>query len=199
MIGTREAAVAHRTERDAARRLRRRLPEGRRSLEPHARRGRTHRSQLPHVGFNRSVGTFARRRISPSGTILTEAEWASAVAQWLPTSDDREYVESLMVGVQEPGTDGRVGRASVQGSSREADRLRVREALRQSGGCDGSVQRHANGCSTATSPADAAMPLRSAAGPIDDLLRRSRGTCGGSRRSSPSFDVARCAGAPRAQ
>ena len=58
---------------------------------------------LPHVGFNRAVGTFARRRISPNGTILTDDEWQSSVAQWLPTADDREYVEALMVGVQEPG------------------------------------------------------------------------------------------------
>ena len=59
--------------------------------------------ELPHVGFNRAVGTFARRRISPSGKVLTEAEWESSVASWLPTAGDREYVESLMVGVTEPG------------------------------------------------------------------------------------------------
>ena len=59
--------------------------------------------ELPHEGFNRAVGTFARRRISPSGTILTEAEWESSVSSWLPTTTDREYVESLMVGVTEPG------------------------------------------------------------------------------------------------
>jgi benzoyl-CoA 2,3-dioxygenase component B len=59
--------------------------------------------ELPHAGFNRAVGTFARRRISPTGTVLTEAEWESSVSSWLPTASDREYVESLMVGVTEPG------------------------------------------------------------------------------------------------
>ena len=59
--------------------------------------------ELPHVGFNRAVGTFARRRISPSGTVLTEADWESSVSSWLPSAGDREYVESLMVGVTEPG------------------------------------------------------------------------------------------------
>ncbi len=59
--------------------------------------------ELPHVGFNRAVGTFARHRVSPSGNLLTEAVWRSSVDQWLPTNDDREYVESLMVGVTEPG------------------------------------------------------------------------------------------------
>ena len=59
--------------------------------------------RLPHVGFNRSVGTFARRRISPTGEILTEADWQASVASWLPTDDDRQHVESLMSGVHEPG------------------------------------------------------------------------------------------------
>ena len=59
--------------------------------------------ELPHVGFNRAVGTFARRSISPSGTVLTEDEWESSVSSWLPTTSDREFVESLMVGVTEPG------------------------------------------------------------------------------------------------
>ncbi|MEY2402426.1 MAG: benzoyl-CoA 2,3-epoxidase subunit [Ilumatobacteraceae bacterium] len=59
--------------------------------------------KLPHAGFNRAVGTFARRRISPAGAILTDAEWDASASSWLPTADDREYVESLMVGVREPG------------------------------------------------------------------------------------------------
>jgi benzoyl-CoA 2,3-epoxidase subunit B len=58
---------------------------------------------LPHVGFNRAVGTFAKRRISPTGAILSEAEWEASVPSWLPTASDREYVESLMVAVHEPG------------------------------------------------------------------------------------------------
>ncbi len=59
--------------------------------------------ELPHIGFNRAVGTFARHRISPQGTIVGEAEWAASVSSWLPTPEDRAYVESLMVGVQERG------------------------------------------------------------------------------------------------
>ena len=59
--------------------------------------------ELPHIGFNRAVGTFARRRISPSGAVVSEAEWESSVSSWLPTADDRTYVESLMIGVTQPG------------------------------------------------------------------------------------------------
>jgi len=58
---------------------------------------------LPHVGFNREVGTFSGRRISPDGQILTEREWSERVGGWLPSDDDRAHVESLMVGVTEPG------------------------------------------------------------------------------------------------
>ena len=59
--------------------------------------------ELPHVGFNRAVGTFAKRRISPTGAVLTDAEWESSASSWLPTAGDREFVESLMVAVREPG------------------------------------------------------------------------------------------------
>jgi benzoyl-CoA 2,3-epoxidase subunit B len=58
---------------------------------------------LPHVGFNRHVGTFAGRRVSPDGRILDEDGWQAAVHGWLPTADDRTYVESLMHGVFAPG------------------------------------------------------------------------------------------------
>jgi benzoyl-CoA 2,3-dioxygenase component B len=59
--------------------------------------------RLPHVGFNRSVGTFASRSVSPDGRLVDAAEWAASSSEWLPTDGDREFVESLMVGVSEPG------------------------------------------------------------------------------------------------
>jgi benzoyl-CoA 2,3-epoxidase subunit B len=59
--------------------------------------------RLPHVGFNRSVGTFGKRRVSPDGRLVDEAEWSAQSSQWLPTDSDRQFVESLMVGVTEPG------------------------------------------------------------------------------------------------
>ena len=59
--------------------------------------------RLPHGGFNRAVGEFAAHHVSPDGRLLTDDEWASSVADWLPTDDDRTHVESLMHGVHEPG------------------------------------------------------------------------------------------------
>jgi benzoyl-CoA 2,3-epoxidase subunit B len=58
---------------------------------------------LPHPGFHRAVGEFAPHRVSPDGRLLTEEEWSAAVPDWLPTDEDRAHVESLMVGVHEPG------------------------------------------------------------------------------------------------
>jgi benzoyl-CoA 2,3-dioxygenase component B len=58
---------------------------------------------LPHVGFHRSVGEFASHRLSPDGRLLSEDQWSAGVSAWLPTDEDRTHVESLMVGVHEPG------------------------------------------------------------------------------------------------
>ena len=61
------------------------------------------RLDLPHLGFHRGVGEFAAHRVSPDGRLLTEDQWAAGAAAWLPTDDDRSYVESLMVGVPAAG------------------------------------------------------------------------------------------------
>jgi benzoyl-CoA 2,3-dioxygenase component B len=58
---------------------------------------------LPHPGFHRAVGEFAPHRVSPDGRLLTEEDWSAGVPDWLPTDADRAHVESLMVGVHEPG------------------------------------------------------------------------------------------------
>jgi benzoyl-CoA 2,3-dioxygenase component B len=58
---------------------------------------------LPHVGFNRNVGTFAQRRVTPDGRLIDERQWADGVDSWLPSDSDRRFVESLMVGVYERG------------------------------------------------------------------------------------------------
>jgi benzoyl-CoA 2,3-dioxygenase component B len=58
---------------------------------------------LPHGGFNRRVGEFAGCRVSPDGRLVGDEAWLAGLPDWLPTDDDRTYVESLMVGVHEPG------------------------------------------------------------------------------------------------
>jgi benzoyl-CoA 2,3-epoxidase subunit B len=58
---------------------------------------------LPHIGFHRAVGEFRDHLVSPDGRLLSHHEWSAGVPGWLPTDEDRAYVESLMVGVHEPG------------------------------------------------------------------------------------------------
>lgn len=61
------------------------------------------RLTLPHKAFNRHIGTFAGLRVAPDGRVLSEAQWAAHVDQWLPTEADRAYVASLMGRVVETG------------------------------------------------------------------------------------------------
>jgi benzoyl-CoA 2,3-dioxygenase component B len=58
---------------------------------------------LPHAAFNRGIGVFAGIHATPQGQIIDAAEWERRRGEWLPTAADREYVNSLMVPVTEPG------------------------------------------------------------------------------------------------
>jgi benzoyl-CoA 2,3-dioxygenase component B len=61
------------------------------------------RITLPHVAFNRQIGEFKGLHADPAGKILNADEWESAVSEFLPTENDRDYVESLMQPVQASG------------------------------------------------------------------------------------------------
>ncbi len=69
--------------------------------------GIDHTLHLPHRAFNRRIGLFANVqpdiRISPTGHVVTEAEWTRRHGEWLPTGSDHEFVGSLMGRVIEPG------------------------------------------------------------------------------------------------
>ncbi len=67
------------------------------------KRGINYRFKLPHKAFNRQIGPLAAFKISPAGEILNEAQWRSNEHAWLPTRGDREFVQSLMGRVIEPG------------------------------------------------------------------------------------------------
>ncbi len=59
--------------------------------------------QVPHKAFNRQIGALKGLYLSPEGQVVGEAEWNARQAEWLPTSEDRAYVASLMGRVVEPG------------------------------------------------------------------------------------------------
>jgi benzoyl-CoA 2,3-epoxidase subunit B len=67
------------------------------------KRGINFRFELPHKAFNRQIGPLASSKFSPAGELIGEQRWARGVRSWLPTAEDREFVQSLMGRVVEPG------------------------------------------------------------------------------------------------
>jgi benzoyl-CoA 2,3-dioxygenase component B len=65
--------------------------------------GLPQRLTVPHKAFNRKIGALAGLRISPEGHPVSESEWQARQADWLPSSEDRAFVASLMGRVAEPG------------------------------------------------------------------------------------------------
>ena len=61
------------------------------------------RLALPHRCFNRRIGNAAGMRVSPDGRVVSEAEWQANASEWLPATEDQDFVESLMRRVTEPG------------------------------------------------------------------------------------------------
>ena len=59
--------------------------------------------KAPHKAFHRNIGALASAKVSPQGQVLSEAQWAAQVDQWLPSATDRAFVASLMGRVVEPG------------------------------------------------------------------------------------------------
>ncbi len=67
------------------------------------KRGIEFRFQMPHKTFNRRIGPLAAWKFSPTGKLLSETQWAAGEPSWLPTQEDRTFVQSLMGRVVEPG------------------------------------------------------------------------------------------------
>ena len=65
--------------------------------------GLPHRLSVPHKAFHRNIGALSGAKVSPDGRVVSESEWSAKVAEWLPTAEDRAFVQSLMGRVAEPG------------------------------------------------------------------------------------------------
>ena len=65
--------------------------------------GLPHRLSVPHKAFHRNIGALSGAKISPDGRVVSEQEWSAKVGEWLPTAEDRAFVQSLMGRVVEPG------------------------------------------------------------------------------------------------
>ena len=65
--------------------------------------GHPHGMTLPSTRFRRTVGSWANTPTNPEGRPISQEEFTARQAEWLPTSDDRAFVHSLMHGVFELG------------------------------------------------------------------------------------------------
>src|SRR5205807_10456136 len=58
---------------------------------------------LPSPRFHRHVGEYAGHRFDLEGNLIAKEEFEKRKGDWLPSSENREYVRSLMQPVTEPG------------------------------------------------------------------------------------------------
>jgi benzoyl-CoA 2,3-dioxygenase component B len=65
--------------------------------------GYAYRLALPHVAFNRRIGEFAQAKADPMGELVSGEAWEARRAEFLPTTEDAAYLDSLMVPVREAG------------------------------------------------------------------------------------------------
>ncbi len=68
-----------------------------------AKAGVSFELKLPHVGFHRQIGLFTDQPITPNGLIISAEQWQAEKYNWLPTSDDGAFIQSLMKPCTEPG------------------------------------------------------------------------------------------------
>jgi benzoyl-CoA 2,3-dioxygenase component B len=65
--------------------------------------GMSERLVLPSKRFHRRIGLYAGMAFDPQGRLLSREEWDRRQGEWLPTAQDRAYVQSLQGCVKEPG------------------------------------------------------------------------------------------------
>ncbi len=59
--------------------------------------------RLPSTRFHRHVGEYAGHFFNPEGNLITKDEFELHRGQWLPTDEDRAYLQTIMKPVTEPG------------------------------------------------------------------------------------------------
>ncbi|MFQ5522759.1 MAG: benzoyl-CoA 2,3-epoxidase subunit BoxB [Acidimicrobiia bacterium] len=59
--------------------------------------------KLPHIAFHRQIGEFADLAVTPDGKVIDGDTWESNRDQWLPTADDKAFIEELMKPLYVPG------------------------------------------------------------------------------------------------
>jgi len=65
--------------------------------------GMSERMTLPSDRFNRIQGLYANMPYNPEGKLISQAEFDGQRDSWLPSQEDLDYIQSLMVACYEPG------------------------------------------------------------------------------------------------
>src|SRR5260370_14903096 len=58
---------------------------------------------LPNVAFHRQIGEFKGIHATPDTRLVDDATWNKRKSGWLPSTDDGDFIASLMTSVTEPG------------------------------------------------------------------------------------------------
>jgi benzoyl-CoA 2,3-epoxidase subunit B len=58
---------------------------------------------LPNVAFHRAIGEFKDIRATPEGVLIDDATWNAKKSAWLPSTEDGDFIASLMKPVTNVG------------------------------------------------------------------------------------------------
>ena len=64
--------------------------------------GYDYKLTLPNVAFHRQIGEFKDVHATPDGVLIDDATWAKRKNEWLPSTEDGDFIASLMTPVSEP-------------------------------------------------------------------------------------------------
>lgn len=59
--------------------------------------------KLPHEAFHRQIGVFSAIKADPDGNLISDEQWQAGAVDWLPTSADGDFIQSLMKPCYEAG------------------------------------------------------------------------------------------------
>ncbi|HEY9455639.1 MAG TPA: benzoyl-CoA 2,3-epoxidase subunit BoxB, partial [Bradyrhizobium sp.] len=65
--------------------------------------GYQYKLTLPNVAFHRQIGEFRDVHATPEGVLIDDATWNARKSEWLPSTDDGDFIASLMKPVTEAG------------------------------------------------------------------------------------------------
>ena len=80
-----------------------------------------------NVAFHRQIGEFRDIHATPKGVIVSDAEWAKVKSDCLPSTDDGDFISSLMTPVSEPGKFANWIAPPKIGHRQQAGRFRIRQ------------------------------------------------------------------------